>query len=372
MGSTLIFGVNLVQKESNMDENNMNGFGNTDEDEDFGGTTVLTSPGVNAFSNAQTAAQNVNPGQPEQQGQYGGFGQLQQAGQQNQYSGFGQFQQAGQPEQQNQYGGFGQFQQAGQPGQQNQYGGFGQFQQAGQPDQQNQYGGFNQFQQAGQPDQQNQYGGFNQFQQAGQPGQYGGFAQQPYGQPGQPFGVPQGSDMQPGKKLNKKLIAVIGGIVAIAIVVVIVLIILLSGGNGQKSASSVGDELAKAYEKGDVKAMIELMNDDYYELYNKTWGDNYVEDQFNDEVQDMKDAVGNVKSIKIEDRSEDKYEKDDIEEVNKTFDMLDVDIKVDECREIDMDVKIKGSESDADGEIEYTVIKSGSKWYLVDYDLYVY
>ena len=369
MGSTLIFGVNLVQKESNMDENNMNGFGNTDEDEDFGGTTVLTSPGVNAFSNAQTGAQNVNPGQPEQQGQYGGFGQFQQAGQQNQYSGFGQFQQAGQPEQQNQYGGFGQFQQAGQPGQQNQYGGFGQFQQAGQPDQQNQYGGFNQFQQAGQPDQQNQYGGFNQFQQAGQPGQYGGFAQQPYGQP---FGVPQGSDMQPGKKLNKKLIAVIGGIVAIAIVVVIVLIILLSGGNGQKSASSVGDELAKAYEKGDVKAMIELMNDDYYELYNKTWGDNYVEDQFNDEVQDMKDAVGNVKSIKIEDRSEDKYEKDEIEEVNKTFDMLDVDIKVDECREIDMDVKIKGSESDADGEIEYTVIKSGSKWYLVDYDLYVY
>ncbi len=333
MGSTLIFGVNLVQKESNMDENNMNGFGNTDEDEDFGGTTVLTSPGVNAFSNAQTGAQNVNPSQPEQQGQYGGFGQFQQAGQQNQYSGFGQFQQAGQP------------------------------------DQQNQYGGFNQFQQAGQPDQQNQYGGFNQFQQ---PGQYGGFAQQPYGQQGQPFGVPQGSDMQPGKKLNKKFIAVIGGIVAIAIVVVIVLIILLSGGNGHKSASNVGDELAKAYEKGDVKAMIELMNDDYYELYNKTWGDNYVEDQFNDEVQDMKDAVGNVKSIKIEDRSEDKYEKDEIEEVNKTFDMLDVDIKVDECREIDMDVKIKGSESDADGEIEYTVIKSGSKWYLVDYDLYVY
>ena len=178
--------------------------------------------------------------------------------------------------------------------------------------------------------------------------------------------------MQPGKKLNKKFIAVIGGIVAVAIVVVIVLIILLSGGNGHKSASNVGDELAKAYEKGDVKAMIELMNDDYYELYNKTWGDNYVEDQFNDEVQDMKDAVGNVKSIKIEDRSEDKYEKDEIEEVNKTFDMLDVDIKVDECREIDMDVKIKGSESDADGEIEYTVIKSGSKWYLVDYDLYVY
>ena len=178
--------------------------------------------------------------------------------------------------------------------------------------------------------------------------------------------------MQPGKKLNKKFVAIIGGIVAAVIIVVVVLVLLLSGGGGQKSASNVGDELAKAYEKGDADAMIDLMLDDYYELYNKTWGDNYVEDQFNEEVQDMKEQVGNVKSIKIEDRSEDKYEQDEIDDVNNTFDKFNVDIKVDECREIDMDVKIKGSESDADGEIVYTVIKSGSKWYLVDYDLYVY
>lgn len=47
-------------------------------------------------------------------------------------------------------------------------------------------------------------------------------------------------------------------------------------------------------------------------------------------------------------------------------------MKVDDCLEIDMDVEIKGSEDDADGKITYTVVKSGSKWYLVDYDLYVY
>ncbi len=181
--------------------------------------------------------------------------------------------------------------------------------------------------------------------------------------------------MKPGMKLNKKLIAIIGGIVAAVIIVIVVLAIVLSGGKGQRSESKVGDELAKAYEKGDADAMIDLMLDDYYELYNKAMGlmgsSTYVEDQFNEDVQDMKDEVGTVKSIKIEDREEDKYEQDEIDDVNKTFDMLNVDIKVDECREIDMDIKIKGSESDADGEIVYTVIKSGSKWYLVDYDLYV-
>ncbi len=396
-----------------MDENNTNGFGNTDDEYEDEGTTVLTTPGVSAFANAQGAGQSGDasdgqphpsgqpeqqnmyggfgqfqqPGQPEQQNMYSGFGQFQQPEQQNQYGGFNQFQQPGQPEQQNnQYGGFNQFQQPGQPGQQNnQYGGFNQSQQPGQPEQQNnQYGGFNQSQQPGQPEQQNnQYGGFNQFQQPGQPeqqnNQYGGFNQfqQPgqqnqYGQPGPQAGVPQGADMKPGMKLNKKLVAIIGGIVAVVIIVIIVLVLALSGGKGQRSATKIGDELAKAYENGDADAMIELMKDDYYELYNETWGDNFVEDQFNEDVQDMKEEVGTVKSIKIEDRSEEKYEKDEIEDVNKTLDRLNVDMKVDDCLEIDMDVEIKGSEDDADGKITYTVVKSGSKWYLVDYDLYVY
>ena len=396
-----------------MDENNTKGFGNTDDEYEDEGTTVLTTPGVSAFANAQGAGQSGDasdgqphpsgqpeqqnmyggfgqfqqPGQPEQQNMYSGFGQFQQPEQQNQYGGFNQFQQPGQPEQQNnQYGGFNQFQQPGQPGQQNnQYGGFNQSQQPGQPEQQNnQYGGFNQFQQPGQPgrpeQQNNQYGGFNQFQQPGQQNnQYGGFNQfqQPgqqnqYGQPGPQAGVPQGADMKPGMKLNKKLVAIIGGIVAVVIIVIIVLVLALSGGKGQRSATKIGDELAKAYENGDADAMIELMKDDYYELYNETWGDNFVEDQFNEDVQDMKEEVGTVKSIKIEDRSEEKYEKDEIEDVNKTLDRLNVDMKVDDCLEIDMDVEIKGSEDDADGKITYTVVKSGSKWYLVDYDLYVY
>ncbi len=339
-----------------MDENNTNGFGNTDDEYEDEGTTVLTTPGVSAFANAQGAGQSgdASDGQPHPSGQ---------PEQQNMYGGFGQFQQPGQPEQQNMYSGFGQFQQ---PEQQNQYGGFNQFQQPGQPEQQNnQYGGFNQFQQPGQPEQQNnQYGGFNQFQQPGQQNQYG--------QPGPQAGVPQGADMKPGMKLNKKLVAIIGGIVAVVIIVIIVLVLALSGGKGQRSATKIGDELAKAYENGDADAMIELMKDDYYELYNETWGDNFVENQFNEDVQDMKEEVGTVKSIKIEDRSEEKYEKDEIEDVNKTLDRLNVDMKVDDCLEIDMDVEIKGSEDDADGKITYTVVKSGSRWYLVDYDLYVY
>ena len=303
-------------KERKMDENNVNGFNDMDEDEDEG-TTVLTTPGVSAFSPVQNSAQGQpNPGQPQQNQQPGGFGQP--------------------------MGG--------------QYGGFGQ-PQYGQP----QYG------------QGQQFGG--NVQSTG--GQYGGFGQSQYGQPqySQQPGMTPGV-MEPGKKVNKKLIAIIGGIAAAVLIAIIVVVLILAGGSGERSAKKVGDKLVTAYEKGDADAMVDLMDKEYYKLYNRirsyTGSDDYVKDTFNEQVSDMVDEVGKVKSIKVEDRSEKEYDEDKLKDVNDTFDMLDVDMTVDKCYEVDLDVKIKGSTDESDGEIIYTVIKTGGKWYLVDYDLYVY
>ena len=303
-------------KERKMDENNVNGFNDMDDDEDEG-TTVLTTPGVSAFSPVQNSAQGQpNPGQPQQNQQPGGFGQP--------------------------MGG--------------QYGGFGQ-PQYGQP----QYG------------QGQQFGG--NVQSTG--GQYGGFGQPQYGQPqySQQPGMTPGV-MEPGKKVNKKLIAIIGGIAAAVLIAIIVVVLILAGGPGERSAKKVGDKLVTAYEKGDADAMVDLMDKEYYKLYNRirsyTGSDDYVKDTFNEQVSDMVDEVGKVKSIKVEDRSEKEYDEDKLKDVNDTFDMLDVDMTVDKCYEMDLDVKIKGSTDESDGEIIYTVIKTGGKWYLVDYDLYVY
>ena len=273
-------------KERKMDENNVNGFNDIDDDEDEG-TTVLTTPGVSAFSPVQNSAQGQpNPGQPQQNQQPGGFGQP-------------------------------------------------------------------------------------------MGGQYGGFGQPQYGQPqySQQLGMTPGV-MEPGKKVNKKLIAIIGGIAAAVLIAIIVVVLILAGGPGERSAKKVGDKLVTAYEKGDADAMVDLMDKEYYKLYNRirsyTGSDDYVKDTFNEQVSDMVDEVGKVKSIKVEDRSEKEYDEDKLKDVNDTFDMLDVDMTVDKCYEVDLDVKIKGSTDESDGEIIYTVIKTGGKWYLVDYDLYVY
>ncbi len=400
-------------KERKMDENNVNGFNDMDDDEDEG-TTVLTTPGVSAFSPVQdNAAGQPNPGQsqmnqPQQNKHLGGFGQPMGG----QYGGFGQPQYGQQPGGQEQpvngqYGGlgqaqYGQGQQFGGNGQPagGQYGGFGQpqygqGQQFGGQEQPTggQYGGFGQAQYGqGQQfgGQGQQPGGYDQpvngfGQQPG--GQYGEFGQSQYGQPqyGQPqYGQPQYNQqpgmtpgvMEPGKKVNKKLIAIIGGIAAAVLIAIIVVVLILSGGSGERSAKKVGDKLVTAYENGDADAMVDLMDKEYYKLYNRirsyTGSDDYVKDTFNEQVSDMVDEVGKVKSIKVKDRSEKEYDEDKLKDVNDTFDMLNVDMTVDKCYEVDLDVKIKGSTDESDGEIIYTVIKTGGKWYLVDYDLYVY
>lgn len=146
-------------KERKMDENNVNGFNDMDDDEDEG-TTVLTTPGVSAFSPVQNSAQGQpNPGQPQQNQQPGGFGQP-------------------------------------------------------------------------------------------MGGQYGGFGQPQYGQPqySQQPGMTPGV-MEPGKKVNKKLIAIIGGIAAAVLIAIIVVVLILAGGSGERSAKKVGDKLVTAYEK---------------------------------------------------------------------------------------------------------------------------
>lgn len=182
-------------------------------------------------------------------------------------------------------------------------------------------------------------------------------------------------NMEPGRKINKKIIALIAGIAVAVVIIIIALVLLLSGGRGARSAAKIGDKLTDAYEKGDADAMVDLMSEDYYKLYDKAMsymgmsGSDYVKDTFDTQVSDMVDEVGKVKEIKIEDRSEKEYKDDEIDNVNSTLDLLNVDMKVDKCLEIDMTVKIKGSEDSADGNIVYTAIKSGSRWYLVDYEL---
>ena len=308
-----------------MDENNVNGFDNMDDEE---GTTVLTSPGVSAYGGAQ-GTPPTNMTTPDQSnGQYGG----------------------------QQYGD----QSNGQYGAQ-QYG-----------DQMNgQYGG-------------QQYGGQMNGQYGAQ--QYGGQMNGQYG--GQQYGDQMGNNpfAQPAKKQgfnindlfkNTKLMIISGAALA-AIIIIIVVIAVVAGGRGAGSIDKVGDKLAKAIRTENEKTVYKLMNGKMVKAATEDVGETKkealedIKDLLEDDLDDLEDEVGKVKKIEVKDVDKDYASKSDIKDTKKEFKKeFDVDLDISGYAYARADITVEGEDGTADGTLSYSV-KIGSKWYLAgDYSIYL-
>lgn len=189
------------------------------------------------------------------------------------------------------------------------------------------------------------------------------------------FGGQTPSDIKPGKKISKKMLAIIGG--AAAVVIIALVLILTLGGSGVKSIDKLTDKMVAAYEDDDSDAIYDLYYDKYLDGYAKeydytdkeireSYKDNY--DYYKDELADV---VGDIKSIKVTKVKKDSgdYGKDDIKEINDEFkDDYNVNLNIKEITDVTVYVDIEGSEDDCEGWFSYTAVKVGSKWYIVDND----
>ena len=379
-----------------MDENNVNGFDNMDDEE---GTTVLTSPGVSAFGGAQgtpptnmtTPDQNANQAADQMNGQYG----AQQYGDQAN----AQYGQQYGDQMNGQYGQQYDNQMNGQYGQQ-QYGDQlnGQYgQQYG--DQTNSQYGQQQYgdQANGQYDQQQywnqmngQYGqqqyGAQMNDQYGQQ-QYGGQMNGQYGQ--QQYGGQMGNNpfAQPAKKpgfnindffKNTKLMIISGASLA-AIIIIIVVIAVAAGGRGAGSIDKIGDKLAKAVRTENENTVYKLMNSKMFKAATEDVGETKkealddIQDLLEDDLDDLEDEVGKVKKIEVKDVDKSYSSKSDIKDLKKEFKKeYDVDLDISGYAYARADITVEGEDGTADGTLSYSAVKIGSKWYLAgDYNIYL-
>ncbi len=299
------------------------------DDEDYG-TTVLTSPGVNAYNPGSAQPMNGQPGmQPQPMG--------------------------GQPGMQPQPMG-------GQPGMQSQTMG-------GQPGMQQPMNG----QQGMQPG--GMYGrpGMQPGGMYGQPGmQPGGM----YGQPGMPPQMP-GSKPKDKKPLNVKLIVGIACGV-LAIIVLIFGVKALLGGSGYKDIKDMDDDVAEALKNTDEDAIVDMMGEDIYEIFlsEEALVDSAARESAHDTLEydkkEMEREVGDLKSITI---TETDIEYEDEEEVKQTTEYIrnlyNTDLELEGMAEIESDVDIEGKDGTATGSIYIDVVKIDGKWYLLAYYFYL-
>ena len=158
------------------------------------------------------------------------------------------------------------------------------------------------------------------------------------------------------------------GAAAVVVILIIVLLASLLGGGGYKKPV---ENIAKAFNKADGKALINAMfTDDLMEEFEDMLGDDKDDlyDQFDELLEEVMDEAEdefgkNVKfSIKVTDK--DKLDKDELEEIEDYYkDYLDTKVKISAGYELECEMSIKGKDDEEENDMDITVVKiKGEGW----------
>ena len=171
----------------------------------------------------------------------------------------------------------------------------------------------------------------------------------------------------PAKKSNKKLIAIVAGVVA----VIVALILVFGGGSYKTPINNYFDAIEKAdgaklqkcspfavkFEKAAGESADDI-KDDYqesaeflHEMYAAQYGDDF---KITYKIKD-KEALDKDELKELQDEINDEIEEEDID-MGK--------VKITKGYEIEVEVTIKGSDGEDTDDEEFTVVKIDGKWNL--------
>lgn len=184
--------------------------------------------------------------------------------------------------------------------------------------------------------------------------------------------IPGVNNMKPEQKDQVMKIAKIAVPAVAAVVVVLILIFgIIVPNTGARGAVK---KYFKAIQKTNVEDYIELMPEMRQAIY-KLDEDSSIEDEveelLKDELDDLEDDYGKNVKIKIKITEVDDMKNKTLKSIEESYE-LDEDLKgvdIEEGKEIDFDITIKGKEDDDDGDGTIYLIKEDGKWKVWNYEL---
>lgn len=168
------------------------------------------------------------------------------------------------------------------------------------------------------------------------------------------------NELQPQKKFPVLAVSVIAG----GAVLVIGLIVLVASLVFSKGYEKPISNMMKAIEKQDVKLMLSVFPDEFYE---------YAEDEMDRDYDDMKDEMEDLLADMEDEYLGDikiKYEIEDVTDmrnraIHNIEDLIDGDLEIKKGKvvELDVDIYVDGKREESET-MEFNVIKVGFKWYI--------
>lgn len=160
--------------------------------------------------------------------------------------------------------------------------------------------------------------------------------------------------------LFKKIGLVIGIIVLITIVANII-----GANTGYKGAIK---RMVKCFENNKTEKLIDMSSsimEEYCEMMGYDEFDEYCEDQIEDARERIEDEVGSIKKITYKITSVEKAKREDLKEMEETFEELGLDVSVKKAYEVSVSLKIKGAKGEKDDYISIIVLKEKGKWKIL-------
>ncbi len=173
-----------------------------------------------------------------------------------------------------------------------------------------------------------------------------------------------GYAQQGNKPNNNKIIGM--AVVGVAVLAVVFLLVKLFGAIGTSGYETPIKYICEGMQKGSYKTMKKAFPEYITDQLDRYFGDD-AEDTMDELVESLKDEYGKGVKITYKIIDKDKLDKDDIEELEDEVKYrYNKKVKIKEAYELEVKMKVKGSEGSDEDEMDVTVIKVGSKWYLYD------
>ncbi len=175
-----------------------------------------------------------------------------------------------------------------------------------------------------------------------------------------------GSSQQSSKPNNNKKIGMI--VVGVAAVIVLFLLFKFVGIFTTPAYEKPIKYVCDGLEKGNGKTMMKAFPDYIVDQLEDNYGD--MDDFMDMMSENLEDSFGKRIKISYKVTDKDKVDKDDIDDLEDEIESYyDEKVKIKAAYNLEVEMKIKGSEDDDKSKDELTVIKIGSKWYLYDQSL---
>ena len=161
----------------------------------------------------------------------------------------------------------------------------------------------------------------------------------------------------------------------ICVLMALVLMLSLTACGANSSYKSVVKTMIKAMEKCDAEKMIKIFPDEFLEyMCEEEYDDDYddmvddLEDSLEDSMDWWEDQYGRDIKLTYEIDDADELDEDEIEALMDYYDdVMDLDLDIKKAYVVEVELDIEGKKDDGSEDMVLTVIKVGSKWYIMNF-----